>query len=145
MMSKIKRQALLDNLNNNNAASNKFNGKLTPAVQRNLKFTLILIFADSDSASCSRSDSEAWPMCGVLPKKMICFTASFECAASIHGLGSVVVNIVYCFILDGFLVAAQLLEKGGVKGWTRKKGSFGFEDGFSNALVAALAVETVEC
>ncbi|KAL1360279.1 hypothetical protein AAHE18_04G166400 [Arachis hypogaea] len=42
---------------------------------------------------------------------MICFTASFECAASIHGLGSVVVNIVYCFILDGFLVAAQLLEK----------------------------------
>ncbi|QHO39428.1 uncharacterized protein DS421_4g129040 [Arachis hypogaea] len=76
---------------------------------------------------------------------MICFTASFECAASIHGLGSVVVNIVYCFILDGFLVAAQLLEKGGVKGWTRKKGSFGFEDGFSNALVAALAVETVEC
>ncbi|XLR62345.1 hypothetical protein S83_013017 [Arachis hypogaea] len=26
-------EALLDNLNNNNAASNKFNGKLTPAVQ----------------------------------------------------------------------------------------------------------------
>ncbi|XLT04216.1 hypothetical protein HN51_042965 [Arachis hypogaea] len=49
-------------------------------------------------------------MCGVLPKKMICFTASFECAASIHGLGSVAVNMVCCFILDGFLVAAQLLE-----------------------------------
>ncbi|QHN86908.1 uncharacterized protein DS421_16g550360 [Arachis hypogaea] len=76
---------------------------------------------------------------------MICFTASFECAASIHGLGSVAVNMVCCFILDGFLVAAQLLEVGGVKRWTRKKGSFGVENGFSNALVAALAVDTVGC
>ncbi|XLS55735.1 hypothetical protein HN51_005490 [Arachis hypogaea] len=50
-------------------------------------------------------------MCGVLPKKMICFTAFFECAASIHGRGSVAVNMVCCFILDKFLVAGQLLEE----------------------------------
>ncbi|KAL4275468.1 hypothetical protein AHAS_Ahas20G0110200 [Arachis hypogaea] len=126
------RQALLGNLNNN-AASNKFNvvkllsffvhlsveWELAPAVQvvilrrlaENLKFTLILIFADSDSASSSRSDSVAWPMCGVLPKKMICFMASFECATSIHGLGSVAVNMICCFILDGFFVAGKLLEE----------------------------------
>ncbi|XLR62190.1 hypothetical protein S83_012862 [Arachis hypogaea] len=62
-------------------------------------------------ASSSRSDSEAWLMCGVLPKKMICFTAFFECAASIHGRGSVAVNMVCCFILDRFLVVGQLLEE----------------------------------
>ncbi|XLT76614.1 hypothetical protein HN873_032888 [Arachis hypogaea] len=44
-------------------------------------------------------------------EKKVCFTASFECAASIHELGSVPVNMVCCFILHGFFVTAQLLEK----------------------------------
>ncbi|XP_020973250.1 uncharacterized protein LOC110269751 [Arachis ipaensis] len=111
MMSKIKRQALLGNLDNNNATSNKSNGGIGSSNSSSDSSSS----SDSDSGSCSRSDSEAWPMCGVLPKKMICLTASFKCAASIHGLGSVVVNMVCCFILDGilegFLVAGQLLEE----------------------------------
>ncbi|KAL4294420.1 hypothetical protein AHAS_Ahas18G0226300 [Arachis hypogaea] len=150
---KIKRQALLGNLNNNNAASNKSNGVklLSFFVHLSIEWELATSekveaapvevkkpkkmdagdgdvdigdempmstfphveiekdkevagghaisssssssnsssdsssSSDSDSASSSKSDYEAWPMCGVPPKKMICFTASFECATLIHG------------------------------------------------------------
>ncbi|XLR47410.1 hypothetical protein HN51_031547 [Arachis hypogaea] len=103
----FKRQALLGNLNYNNAASYKSNGGIGSSSSSSDS----LSFSDSDSASSSRSHSEAWPMCGALQKKMICFKASFECAASIHGLDSVAVNMVCCFILDEFFVAGQLLEE----------------------------------
>ncbi|XP_072060963.1 uncharacterized protein [Arachis hypogaea] len=85
----FKRQALLGNLNYNNAASYKSNGGIGSSSSSSDS----LSFSDSDSASSSRSHSEAWPMCGALQKKMICFKASFECAASIHGLGQLLEEV----------------------------------------------------